>query len=179
MCKIQRKYWRFLRPSIFMILLLSCNISYSQYFSGNDTIKKIPPGVLNKIRENISLISKEFLLSMPSAILPAPIPIKDKNIVFFDSLKVRASKSLITKRLYSFMVLNTDTVFKKQFTTTSDANYIKYSGKKIRKIIIQRLNVFGADINNPSSENPNKIENVLNKTHVNTNENIIRKNLLF
>lgn len=162
-----------------MILLLSCNISYSQYFSGNDTIKKIPPGVLNKIRENISLISKEFLLSMPSAILPAPIPIKDKNIVFFDSLKVRASKSLITKRLYSFMVLNTDTVFKKQFTTTSDANYIKYSGKKIRKIIIQRLNVFGADINNPSSENPNKIENVLNKTHANTNENIIRKNLLF
>jgi hypothetical protein len=162
-----------------MILLLSCNISYSQYFSGNDTIKKIPPGVLNKIRENISLISKEFLLSMPSAILPAPIPIKDKNIVFFNSLKVRASKSLITKRLYSFMVLNTDTVFKKQFTTTSDANYIKYSGKKIRKIIIQRLNVFGADINNPSSENPNKIENVLNKTHANTNENIIRKNLLF
>lgn len=162
-----------------MILLLSSNISYSQYLSGNDTIKKIPPGVFNKIRENISLISKEFLLSMPSAILPAPIPIRDKNIVFFDSLKVRAAKSLITKRLYSFMVLNTDTVFKKRFTTTSDANYKKYSGKKIRKIIIQRLNVFGADINNPSSENPNKIENVLNKTHANTNENIIRKNLLF
>lgn len=162
-----------------MILLLSCNISYSQYLSRNDTIKKIPPGVFNKIRENISLISKEFLLSIPSAILPAPIPIRDKNIVFFDSLKVRAAKSLITKRLYSFMVLNTDTVFKKRFTTTSDANYKKYSGKKIRKIIIQRLNVFGADINNPSSENPNKIENVLNKTHANTNENIIRKNLLF
>jgi outer membrane protein assembly factor BamA len=45
--------------------------------------------------------------------------------------------------------------------------------------VIQRLNVFGADINNPISNNTKKIENVLNKTHFNTNENIIRKNLLF
>jgi hypothetical protein len=70
-------------------------------------------------------------------------------------------------------------VFKKQFTGTSDASYIQYAGKRIRKIVIQRLNVFGADINNPSSDNTSKIENILNKTHFNTNENIIRKNLLF
>lgn len=44
---------------------------------------------------------------------------------------------------------------------------------------MQRLNVFGTNIENPSSVNPDKVENLLNKTHVNTNENIIRKNLLF
>ena len=179
MCKIRRKYRGSLRSWIFMVILLSCNIIYSQDHSGNGNIKEIPPDIINKIRENISLFSKEFLLSIPSAILPTQVMAINKNLVFFDSLKVRASKNQLTKRLYSFVVINHDTAYKKQFTGTSDANYLSYAGKKIRKIVIQRLNVFGADINNPSSGNPNKIENILNKTHFNTNESIIRKNLLF
>ncbi|MCX6321361.1 MAG: hypothetical protein NTX93_06070 [Bacteroidia bacterium] len=104
---------------------------------------------------------------------------KDKNLVFFDSLKVRASKNRLTKKLYDFIIVSPDTIVKKQITGTSDASYINYSGKKIRKIDVQRLNVFGVNINNPTSNSTNKIENLLNKTHVNTNESIIRKNLLF
>jgi hypothetical protein len=179
MCKGPGKYRSWLRPLIFMALLLSCNIAYPQDHSGKDTIKKIPPDIINKITNIISLFSKEVLLSIPSTIVPAHIPNRDKNLVFFDSLKVRASKSLLTRKLYDFVVVTPDTTFKKQIIVTSDANYLKYSGKKIRKINIQRLNVFGADINNPSSNNPKKIETILNKTHFNTNENIIRKNLLF
>ena len=162
-----------------MALLLSCNIAYPQFRSENDTIKKISPDIITKIRDNISLFSKKTLLSFPSSEVPALIPVRDKNLVFFDTLKARASKNQLTRRLYNFIVVRPDTIYKKQFTGTSDANYISYSGKKIRKIVIQRLNVFGADINNPSSYNPKKIENLLNKTHFNTNENIIRKNLLF
>lgn len=179
MCNNYGKYSISLRAGIFLILLCSCNITYSRnILPVNDTVGKISPAVLNKIRENISLFSREFLLSMPSAILPSPV-IKDRNIVFFDSLKIRASKNLLTRSLYSFVVVNPDTVIKKKFTGTSDANYDQNAGKKIRKIVVQRLNVFGADINNPASENPKKIENILNKTHFNTTENIIRKNLLF
>ena len=94
-------------------------------------------------------------------------------------MKVRASKNMLTKKLYDFLIVSPVTIDKKRITGISDANYISYSGKKIRKINIQRLNVFGANINNPASNEPKKIENLLNKTHVNTNENIIRKNLLF
>jgi hypothetical protein len=100
-------------------------------------------------------------------------------MVFFDSLKVRASKNQLTKKLYSFVIVRPDTTFKKQFTTTSDLGYAEYSGRIVRKIIIRRLNVFGADINSPQSDKTNKVENILNKTHVNTSENIIRNNLLF
>ncbi len=162
-----------------MALLFSCNIAYPQYRLENDTLKKIPPDIINKITYLITLFSKKALFSIPTSIIPAPIPVRDRNLVFFDSLKTRASKNQLTRRLYSFVVVHPDTIFKKHFTGTSDANYVSYSGKKIRKIIIQRLNVFGADINNPTSNNPKKIENILNKTHFNTNENIIRKNLLF
>ena len=145
----------------------------------NDTIKKIPVETINKITNILTLFTKELLLSMPRTIVPTTVQIEDKNIVFFDSLKVKASKNQLTKRLYSFIIVNPDTTFKKQFSGTSDAGYKDYSGKKIRKIIIRRLNVFGADIRNPTSGEPSRIEKLLNKTHFNTNENIIRKNLLF
>jgi hypothetical protein len=178
MCKDPEKYKSWLMSLIFVALFFKCNIALPQNNSINDTIEKISPEVINKISNLISVISKQVLLSMPSLIVRASVP-ADKNILFFDSLKVKASRNQLTKRLYSFVIVRHDTLFKKQFTGTSDANYIQYSGKKIRKIVIQRLNVFGADINNPTSSDPNKIENILNKTHISTNESIIRKNLLF
>jgi len=179
MCKITGKYRSLLRSFIVMAFMLSCNIAYPQNSSDKDTLKKIPTDIVNKISDLITLFSRQALFSMPATIIPASLPPRDKNLLFFDSLKVRASKNQLTKRLYSFVIVNRDTVYKKHFTGTSDANYALYSGKKIRKIVIQRLNVFGADIHNPTSNDPKRIENILNKTHVNTNENIIRKNLLF
>jgi len=178
MCKNPEKYKSCIVSLMIVALLFLCNIAYPQYTAKNDTVKKIPPEVIKKISNLISVFSKQALLSMPSSIVPASVP-ADKNILFFDSLKIKASRNQLTKRLYSFVIVRRDTIYKKQFTGTSDANYIQYSGKKIRKIVIQRLNVFGADINNPASADPNKIENILNKTHVSTNESIIRKNLLF
>jgi len=94
-------------------------------------------------------------------------------------LEVRASKRPLTKKIYEFIIVNTDTINSKQITGTSDASYFKYSGKRIRNIAIERLNVFGVNINEPASSKPKKIDNVLNKTHINTSEKIIRKNLLF
>jgi hypothetical protein len=41
------------------------------------------------------------------------------------------------------------------------------------------MDVFGTNINNPAAVNSSKINNLLNTTHKNTNERIIRKNMLF
>jgi len=120
-----------------------------------------------------------MLLSIPASIVPTPVQIKDKNLLFFDSLKLKASRNHLTKKLYSIVIINTDTTFKKHFNGPSDAGFSSFSGKRIRKIVIQRLNVFGGNINNPSLNDSKKIEDLLNKTHINTNENIIRKNLSF
>ncbi|MEI8224794.1 MAG: hypothetical protein WCG82_02605 [Bacteroidota bacterium] len=179
MCNVQKKYRRSFSTLIFVALLFFCNLAYPQNRSENDTIIRILPCTFIQIRNSISFFSNDTLLRLPSSLIPATIIRKDKNLVFFDSLKVRASKNRLTKKLYDFIIVSPDTIVKKQITGTSDASYINYSGKKIRKIDVQRLNVFGANINNPASIEPKKIENFLNKTHVNTNESIIRKNLLF
>ncbi|MCX6254705.1 MAG: hypothetical protein NTV31_09555 [Bacteroidia bacterium] len=163
----------------FLALLFFCNPAYPQVQSENDTIIKISPGTFIHIRDSVSFFSKDTVLRLPSALVPDTIVRRDKNLVFFDSLKARASKNVLTKKLYDFVIVSPVSINSKRITGTSDANYISYTGKKIRKIEIQRLNVFGANINNPASNNPKEIENLLNKTHVNTNESIIRKNLLF
>lgn len=179
MCICLKKYIFRIRYLFTIAFLISCTVAYPQKHPENDTIKKIPTEVINKITDLITLFSREVLLSMPGSIIPTPVKLKDRNIIFFDSLKVRASKNQLTKKLYNIMVVRGDTTIKKQFTGRSDEGYLAYEGKKIRKIVIQRLNVFGANINNPTSSNPTRIENLLNKTHFNTNEGIIRKNLLF
>ncbi|MGA2407701.1 MAG: hypothetical protein ABSF81_13270 [Bacteroidales bacterium] len=179
MCNIQRKYRSSLRPWIFVALLFFYNIAYPQTFSEPDTLIVISHITFPQIRGKISFFSNDASLKLRSSLVPPTTLLKNKNSEFFVSLKVRASKSLLTRKLYDFVVVNPDTTNKKQITGRSDANYIRYSGKKIRKIEIQKLNVFGTDINNPASNNPKKINDILNSTHFNTNENIIRKNLLF
>ncbi len=164
---------------IFPALLFFCNPAYNQNRTDSDTIVKISNGTLINILKNISFFSNDTLLELSYSLIPASIAERDRNLVFFDSLKVKASKNHLTKKIYDFVIVSPGKIENKRIISTSDANYITYSGKKIRKIDIQRLNVFGANINNPTASDPNKIENILNKTHINTNESIIRKNLLF
>jgi hypothetical protein len=94
-------------------------------------------------------------------------------------LKVKASRNLMTKKLYDFVIVSNKSSSGKQLIKSSELDYQKYSGRKIRNIEIKRLSVFGSNIENPDFFNPNKGESLLNKTHLNTNEFIIKKNLLF
>ena len=167
------KFGRSLNPLLFTVLLFFCNIVFSQNHSENDTITRVLPGTFIHIMNSGKL---------PSSLIPAKIHSIDKNIIFFDSLKARASKKMLTRKLYDFVIVKPvtpGTINNKRISGSSESSYISYSGMKIRKIEIKRLNVFGANINNPASGSPGKIENILNKTHFNTNENIIRKNLIF
>ncbi len=101
------------------------------------------------------------------------------TLVFLDSLKSRASKKLITRKLYDFVIISHEPESRKEITGSSDIPFIDFKGLKIRKIEIRRLNVFGSNISTPDFNVPNKTEKLLNRTHINTNEIIVRKNLLF
>lgn len=102
-----------------------------------------------------------------------------KTMVFLDSLRSRASKTLITKKLYEFVITSPGPEPSKEIRGPSEAGFMSYKGFRINKIEIKRLNVFGTYLSTPEVYEPSRIESILNKTHFNTNENIIRKNLLF
>ncbi len=104
---------------------------------------------------------------------------RDRNTVFLDSLRHKASKNKFTRKLFDIVIVSPATTVKENPAGKSELSYLSYSGKKIRNISITRLSVFGSDINNPSSYRDSRAQNFLNKTHINTLDGVIRNNLLF
>jgi hypothetical protein len=178
MCNDQKKTSRSSRPLFSMALLFFCINAYTQNRLVNDSISKISTDHLFRNADRISFFPKDSLYKSSSSLISAKNSKSNKNIVFFDSLKSRASKNTISKQLYDLIIVSRKAIENPKITGTSDASYIEYSGMKIRTIELQRLDVFGVNIKNPGLANPKKIETLLNKTHVNTSEIIIRKNLL-
>ncbi len=159
-------------------LLLGIN-SFSQERSPHDSLFKKAEKISALNLENLKFSPFTRVVYLHSTLIPPVDPENERTRNFLDSLKIRASKTLITRKLYEFVITPHATASAKAIAGPSDVHYMPYSGRRIRNIIIQRLNVFGSDIHNPDFSEPNKLENLLNKTHLNTNENIIRKNLLF
>jgi hypothetical protein len=167
------------RLSYFSLLLLS-GLSLNAQDKG--TVAPFPrvAGIPRAVTGNLNSQSVSPAVGQREKLLPFVWYEDGITAVFLDSLKIRASRNLVTKKLYDLMVTPGRQVLPaREITGSSDMSYLRYHGLRIRKIEVQRLNVFGTSINNPSWYEPRKLEKLLNKTHVNTNESIIRKNLLF
>lgn len=163
----------------FQILVFVFLPSFSQQQSDTDsTIRAgnyLPAPNIRKIR--ISL--PHTWSSYPSGLIPPSGNDSQRTMIFLDSLKNRASRTLITKKLYDFIIIDRDPQTAKEMNASGEERYMGPEGLKIRNIEIKRLNVFGTNINTPDLFDPNRLETLLNKTRFNTNEIIIRKNLLF
>ena len=179
MCIFKRKYEIKTRPLLILALFLFSLKGYSQLRAVGDTVIRIPSGSFIQIKDSVSYFSTDTVIWVPSGTDPYVIYERDRNQLFYDSLKARASRKQLTKKLYDFVIVAPDRSEKKELDNKSDENYIKYSGRKIRKIEVRRLDVFGTSVDNPGVKNSSGLYNILNKTHINTHENIIRKNLIF
>ncbi len=173
------EYRIYRRLIYFQAFLFIFTGAYSQISATRDSLSKVNNKIKAQEIENIRLSISGTDFSSSLRLIPPSGSEDKKTLLFLDSLKIRASKTLITKKLYDFIIISHEPESKKEITGSSEANFIDYSGIKIRKIDIRRLEVFGSNINTPDFYEPNKTEKLLNKTHFNTSENIIRKNLLF
>lgn len=168
-----------LQPLIILALLSFHEAVFSQNTVKQDSALKVSRGSYVQFREIKAFIPKDTIILVPGSLVLADLSRKDKTVTFYDSLKARASRSKFAKALFDLVIVSPDTVTRKKPASNSQDNFKEYAGKKIRKIQIQRLNVFGADVNNPGYYHPHGAERLLNNTHINTNESIIKKYLLF
>jgi hypothetical protein len=173
----ERRIYR--RLIYFHAFLFIFTAAYPQASATRDSLIRHQDKVKALKIENIRLSLSGTDFSNSSGLIPPAGSGDKKTLIFLDSLKIRASKTLITKKLYDFVIISHEPESKKEINGSSEASYTDYSGLKIRKIEIRRLDVFGSNINTPDFYGPDKTEKLLNKTHFNTSENIIRKNLLF
>jgi hypothetical protein len=173
------KYKRSARPLLLPAFLCLFSAIHSQVPSGKDSLSIINPDELFDPREIIPPSLSGISLKIPGTPLPPGSNSYARDPLFYDSLKAKSSRTLITRKLYDYLIVSHEPTAKKEITGSSEAGYILFSGKRIRNIGIRRLPVFGSNISVPLSNNPNSLEKLLNATHINTNESIIRKNLLF
>lgn len=179
MCRVKIRYARSLRTVIILALLFSNPRLFSQAASVPDSVSSMrsyrvpdPPGKTSMPADGWGKI-------LPVTPIPSRLILDNETRFLFDTLKMRSSKFLITRKLYDFVIVSGKPVPEKRMTETSETDYIVNRGKKIRKIDVRPIPVFGSDINAPLFSDPDKTEALLNKTHLNTNEFVIRKNLLF
>jgi hypothetical protein len=173
------KYGLSALPVVLPALLLYSSSLFSQGKEIVDSVYLNQPSRIIYLPSLKSVFSLTPLSENPDSIIHATILIDTRSALFYDSLETKASKYLITKKLYDLFVISHHPASSKQISESSQSAFSAYSGKTIRKISIQRLEVFGSNINNPITSNPTKTETFLNKTHLNTNELIIKNNLLF
>ena len=168
-----------IQPLITLAIFFFHGPIFSQSTVKQDTTLKVSRGSFIQSKETKAFVPKDTIIQVSGSLVPADLSRNEKTIAFYDSLKSKASRTKLTKALFDLVIVSPDTSSRKKIVNNTLENFREYSGKKIRKIHIQRLSVFGADVNNPGYYNPHGIERLLNSTHVNTNENIIKKYLLF
>jgi len=160
------------------ILLFLSVSSYPQLKQSDSTKSVLHPLIINAETDQLKIpLFSPFPSNLNKPV--QSVTVNDRTSVFYDSLKSRASKTLVTKELADILITYHKPVAEKVIRGSSEAIFKGYSGKKIRNIKVSRLEVFGTSLQQPDDFNPNKLERILNKTHFNTNESIIRKNLLF
>jgi hypothetical protein len=144
--------------SVLLLFLISSLLLYPRTGQQQDTILKISRGSLIRIRDNKSFVRSDTIITIPPSLVIVP-ETKDQNtVLFYDSLKAKASRAKLTRALFDLVIISPDTSSSNKIIEKSDEDFREYSGIKIRNIQVRRLNVFGADINNPGSYEPNKVE---------------------
>jgi hypothetical protein len=175
---ILRIYCRKLIPLITFLLVIN-KPGFSQDKPGRSASAPVTPVPCLQLADSLAAILRDSVFKIPIKIINPGAGKNGRNDPYYDSLKQKASKKNLTKKLYSLVIVNQPSLELKKITSKSDESYRKYAGKKIRNIEFIRLDVFGTNINNPLSSPSSGSNNLLNRTHMNTREMIIRKNLLF
>ena len=148
--------------------------------NSTDTVIFAPKGSYIQFRDSIAYFLKDSVVWIPSGADMYIINEEDRARNFLDSLRAKALRRSFTRRLYDIVIIAPENQnYTEIDNNVSDENYLPYSGMKIRRIEVQRLNVFGSDINDPTVSSSNRYTNILNSTHFNTTEKIIRNSLLF
>ncbi len=134
-----------------------------------------------KILQHESLILLLLLFPLPGQGLRAQgvKPPDTLSVAFYDSLKIRAEKRKITSLLYDMIIVSPAAKGSARENLKSTSAFDAYEGMIIRNREIIRLNAFGANIDNPTGNDPSKAEKMLNTTYTKTKIFILNKYLLF
>ena len=172
---------RWLNKLLLAIILLSIAGSYT--FSQTTNTRQVPlkvrKGSYVWFNDSLNYFNHDTILYLPNAVIPPDQETINQNIQFFDSLKIKSSRSTITKWLYDIAIVLPPDRSNQKITRNMNENFEENSGKIIRDIKYIRLSPFGTNINDPEQNSATGFSGILNKMHFTTREFIFRNYIRF
>ncbi len=107
------KYGISVRPAILLAILFYSTPVFPQQQTAHDSVFLTRPYSIINLPPSFSFFSGNILKKVPDSIIPARISFENKNALFYDSLETKASKYLITKKLYDLIVCNQSGIISK------------------------------------------------------------------
>lgn len=101
-----------------------------------------------------------------------------KTEEFYQKLEPRNNKSKLLNNIHPLIFKSASDPETEGQELSNELPYDDYDGRIIRSIRIKRLNIFGTSVHDTTLYAKTRLEKTLNRTHVNTNQRIIRKYLL-
>jgi hypothetical protein len=180
---IRRLYiWSVKRIKLAALLLVALSLHNKLYAQGDKSSLvplKVKKGSYVYLYDSLYYFNHDTILYLSNSLLPDSPEDIEKTRVFYDSLRAKASRNNITKRLYDLAIVLPPNANNQDRKAIINSDYSESVGKTIRNITIKRLDPFGTNINDPNLNKASGFSAFLNNTHATTKEFVIRSYLLF
>jgi len=170
---------------IFVVVFISVQIeTIAQITVVNRTYDtlEIKAGYILKTNDTILNINSDTIIILKSG---TKYKIKEhselKSERFYNNLKKKSNQKWLYNELYNTLIVEEkDTVEKNEGDfVKSDEAFIPFEGKIVGNIRFKHLDLFGGSVNDSSLQTTSTVLKSLEKTHINTKNYVLRKNLLF
>jgi hypothetical protein len=159
---------------ILVVLLLSVIYQVTGAQEAPKVPMRVKKGSYVYLNDSLRIFNHDTLIFVSNSMIPDDPESISRTRVFYDSLKVKASRSGLGRRLYDIAIVLPPDQSNQDIRTSINTDYERYNGKTIRKISFARLEPFGTNINYPDTSLAKGFSKVLNKTHTVTKEHILR-----
>ena len=140
--------------------------------------ERYPPGV-KKPHSGITVISRDSVLLVPATLRMVAPGTDQTTKAFYDSLRIRAYKGGLGRRLYDLVIVEPDSYDDNVVSRRSIDDFSEFNGYIISSISISRLNPFGTSLMSPEQTPARSADRFLNNTHARSRERLIGSFLLF
>ncbi len=166
--------------AFFLLLFIFCTYGQETSKQAQYDSVFVRKGRYMFLGDSIFFVPKDTVLFIPqNTTFQIDKDTYEKSVNFYDSLKVKAAKRNLTKKLYELLIVSSyQSKESAPIKQKSENPFVQYQGKRIRKIILYKTEVFGSTLFDTTRIASTWIEKNLNRIHINTNDRIIRKNLL-
>ncbi|MEI6575675.1 MAG: hypothetical protein WCO63_05800 [Bacteroidota bacterium] len=169
---------------LLQLILLIQTSAYAQKNPANNAHQVsivLAKGQILKLRDTVFIPYKDTIIILSDSVkFKIEKDPETRSEAFYDSLKVRAYKTRITKELYKLVITNKKNGKTEQgLTIQATSVYEPFKGRPIGSIRLKKVNVLEGEVDDTNKIAGNPMAKLANQAHIQTRDKIIYNALIF